>query len=116
MITEDYCSYEVAKLLKKKGFDEPVTELNRLLFKDGEKPVLKITHQKAMKWLRETYGIFISIKPYDSYYEDKYEFSIYKKQNTVIFEWEVLDIEDSLFDGYENTVEVALKFTLENLI
>lgn len=23
MITEDYCSYEVAKLLKEKGFDEP---------------------------------------------------------------------------------------------
>ena len=25
MITEDYCSYEVAKLLKEKGFDEPTT-------------------------------------------------------------------------------------------
>ena len=23
MITEDYCSYEVAKLLKEKGFNEP---------------------------------------------------------------------------------------------
>ena len=50
MINEAYCSYEVAKLLKEKGFNEPVTELNRLLFKDGEKPVLKVTHQKAMKW------------------------------------------------------------------
>ena len=116
MITEDFVSFEVAKLLQEKGFKEPVSGLNKLLCKEGEKPVLKITHQKAMKWLRETYGIFISIKPYDSYYEDKYEFSIYKKQNTVIFEWEVLDIEDSLFDGYENTVEAALKYSLKNLI
>jgi hypothetical protein len=70
----------------------------------------------ASKWLRESYGIFIGIKPYNSYYEDKYEFSIYKKQNTVIFDWEVLDIEDSLFEGYENTVEAAIKYCLENLI
>ena len=24
MITEDYCSYEVSKLLKEKGFNEPI--------------------------------------------------------------------------------------------
>lgn len=116
MIKEAYCSFEVAKLLKEKGFNEPVTELNKLLFKEGEKPILKITHQKAMKWLREVHGIFILIKPYDSYYDDKYEFSIYKKQNTVIFEWELLEIENSLYEGYEETVEAALKYSLENLI
>lgn len=53
MINEDYCSYELAKLLKEKGFNEPCTELNKLCLRDGEKPVLKVTHQKAMKWLRE---------------------------------------------------------------
>ena len=36
MITEDYCSNEVAKLLREKGFKEPVTELNRLLFEEGK--------------------------------------------------------------------------------
>ena len=61
MITEDYCSYEVSKLLKEKGFNEPCTELNKLCLRDGEKPVLKVTHQKAMKWLREVHGIFIAI-------------------------------------------------------
>lgn len=60
MITEDYCSNEVAELLREKGFKEPVTELNRLLFKEGEKPVLKITLQKAMKWLRLVHDIMIS--------------------------------------------------------
>lgn len=53
MIKEAYVSYEVAKLLKEKGFDEPVTELNRLLFNEDKKPVLKITHQKAMAWLMD---------------------------------------------------------------
>lgn len=28
MITEDYCSYEVAKLLKEKGLAIPITEEN----------------------------------------------------------------------------------------
>lgn len=132
MAQEDYCSYEVAKLLKEKGFDVPClahwfigtdrnfsisnTPQNWNEIKTDLDWLSCPTHQMTMKWLRETYGIFISIKPYDSYYEDKYEFSIYKKQNTVIFEWEVLDIEDSLFDGYENTVEVAIKYCLKNLI
>jgi hypothetical protein len=133
MLTEDFCSYEIAKLLKEKGFDEPCN--GRCSCKEGNVIIenypisnesLKYhpsidgismpTHQMACKWLRESYGIFIGIKPYNSYYEDKYEFSIYKKQNTVIFDWEVLDIEDSLFEGYENTVEAAIKYCLENLI
>ena len=53
MITEDYCSEELSKLLQEKGFQEPCTGLNKLLCKEGEKPLLLITHQKAMKWLRE---------------------------------------------------------------
>lgn len=112
MITEDYCSFEVAKLLKEKGFNEPVTELNKLLFKEGEKPVLKITHQKAMKWLREQdiECVVIPIwntlgKQYRSYvlsdlgdrYKDNY---------------------DSYSDNmsYEEAVEAAIKYCLENLI
>ena len=61
MIKEAYCSFEVAKLLKDKGFDEPCTELNKLCLRDGEKPVLKVTHQKAMKWLRQEKNIIINV-------------------------------------------------------
>ena len=61
MIQEAYCSSEVAKLLKEKGFNEPVTELNKLVFQDAERPILKVTHQKAMAWLREKHNIHISV-------------------------------------------------------
>lgn len=53
MAKEAYCSDDVCKLLKEKGFREPCTALNQLVIKDGEKPFMKITHQKAMAWLRE---------------------------------------------------------------
>lgn len=61
MIIEDYVSFEIAELLKEKRFIEPVTELNRILFKEGKKPILKITVQKAMKWLREVHKIYIDV-------------------------------------------------------
>lgn len=114
MITEDYVSYEVAKLLKEKGFNEPVTELNRLLCKEGEKPVLRITHQMAMKWLREEKNIFIVIEPhaYD-YVNEKnksYSCSLWIGDNY----YEYLESRD--YPSYEEAVEAALKYSLENLI
>lgn len=114
-ITEDYCSFEVAKLLKEKGFNEPVTELNKLLIKEGEKPVLKITHQKAMKWLREVHKVLIVIDAYHADhwegYIDSFEISIYSHASTIIVPNEIAHHTD-----YEQAVEAALKFTLENLI
>ena len=134
-ITEDYCSFEVAKLLKEKGFDESTSmvymsygdlcklsrydSIRNSNYNDITKNYFEYTaptHQMAIAWLRETHGIFILIKPCDSYFDEEYEFSIYKKQNTVIFEWELLEIENSLYKGYEETVEAALKYVLENLI
>ena len=116
MIAEDYCSYEVAKLLKEKGFNEPVTELNRLLCKEGEKPVLRITHQKAMKWLREEYEIDIipiirhSLKyTQESPFRD-YACRVYDCDGNIVLsatKW---------YSRYENAVEAALKYCLENLI
>lgn len=74
MIKEDYVSFETAKLLKDKGFDEYVT---RSYFEnDGiyapcdpsevkRKDVIAIpTLQMAMKWLREMYELYIVIRPY----------------------------------------------------
>lgn len=110
MINEDYCSFEVAKLLKEKGFNEPVTELNKLLIKEGEKPVLKITHQKAMKWLRETRDIVISIFPTietDMIVREDYNYAIYKNK-TVVYQ--------SCSTSYEEACEAAIRCCLENLI
>ena len=107
-ITEDYVSFEIAKLLKEKGFNEPVTELNRLLCKEGEKPVLRITHQKAMKWLRESHNLQIQITPITSRHKD-WTFGI-------DIDFSPLTIDLLCFPTYEEAVEAALKYSLENLI
>ena len=71
-ITEDYVSFETAKLLKEKGFDEPCwnyyydSKLEHYFrpVKNNEWPLNRVsapTHQMVLKWLREVHGIFISI-------------------------------------------------------
>lgn len=89
MINEDYVSFEVAKLLKEKGFDEPchkIYEENGVRFSNGdylrnsesdgciftEGPcedntrtfVTAPSYGHVMKWLREVHNIFISIDIY----------------------------------------------------
>ena len=80
MITEDYCSYGIAKLLKEKGFnepcraywdDQPKLDMHTLFFsvepiKNSEQIANNTscpTHQMAMKWLREIHNICITIYP-----------------------------------------------------
>ena len=72
MITEDYISFEPAKLLKEKGFDEkcrtyykvfPESRIaaiyhsseNRGVSEDDPNEILCPTLQMAMKWLREAH-------------------------------------------------------------
>lgn len=74
MIKEAYCSSEVAKLLKEKGFDECTSEFymgvkikyarNGEGFKPSELPNIyypHITHQMACAWLREVHNLFILV-------------------------------------------------------
>lgn len=75
MITEDYVSFEVAKLLKEKGFDEKCRALYTVWFDEVEGPkedkaenwniepryFSAPTLQMAMKWLREVHKITIDI-------------------------------------------------------
>lgn len=107
MITEDYCSFEVAKLLKEKGFDYQGFD-----YIDFEGEVIRQdrpTHQMAMKWLRETYRIDIVIEISDPSVKDrKYYCMIWDKNNDSY----ILD----LFDSYKEAVDAALKYVLENLI
>lgn len=120
MITEDYVSYEVAKLLKEKGFDiecntayynGSLIDYTLYGFCDGEL-IDCPTHQMAMKWLREVHNIYIDISPTYS-----------EVEKTIHFIWQVFDsnyndISDcEIFYGkYEQAVEAALKYSLENLI
>ena len=77
MIKEAYCSFEVSKMLKEKGFDEPCRAYwddqpvlsSRTLFwtieshKHYNREVSAPTHQMAMAWLREIHHIIFVFKP-----------------------------------------------------
>ena len=123
-ITEDYCSYEVAKLLKEKGFDEKTLsyyEDNVLCHGDwyewNRSPLGHIaapTHQMAMKWLREEKNIFIVIEPhaYDYVNEKNKSYSCSLWVGDNYYEY----LESRAYPSYEEAVEAALKYCLENVI
>lgn len=123
MIQEAYCSFEVSKLLDEKGFDEPchlhyhyVKEFDRY-FQTEEKIDISFkkfyypcpTHQMAVAWLRQKYDISIevSVLKYNCWV-----YTIYK-----IFSNKVEELyNDGEFKSYEDAIEAALKYSLENLI
>ena len=121
MITEDYCSYEVAKLLKEKGFDtfKPYGWDEKLFdkehprnfslgFDSKEHWISCPTHQMAMKWLREEYGISIEISALNRY---RWVYTIYR-----LFEERVVEVcNDGTYVSYEDAIDDALKYCLENL-
>lgn len=121
MITEDYVSYEVAKLLKERGFDEPIQYFYKFDSKElyrgtvftntqiGDKFYNAPTHQMAMKWLREIYGIDIVIEISDPSVKDRKYYCIIWDDNNNSY---ILD----LFNSYEDAVEAVLKYVLENLL
>ena len=121
MITEDYVSYEVAKLLKEKGFDEKTLsyyEDNVLCHGDwfewNRSPLGHIaapTLQLAMKWLREEKRISIIIE-FDL---TKRGYCPYVHQLDYDMDW-VVKWRVNTPMKYEKAVEVALKYSLENLI
>lgn len=155
MITEDYVSFEVAKLLKEKGFKEStqlvwyehlpspnavynseIGKPKRDYFyweKDGERnspwtnnsPVPSYingevyscpTHQMAMKWLRKVHNIFITIIPQEiKIGVDAICYGIYRITEDVYTPLHNGKV-DNLVDSYEEAVETALKYSLENLI
>ena len=124
MITEDYVSFETAKLLKEKGYWNIATMLykengdivnyNVPLNNKGFSSTLGVfyeapTLQMAMKWLREVYKIHIVIYPYGDYSCDNYQFDVYKDNNLVVSK-------DDGYMTYEQACEAAIKYCLENLI
>ena len=122
MITEDYVSFETAKLLKKNGFNWEVHRsylVNDNVFIPGDindvplrKDAIRIpTLQMAMKWLREVHKLVpIILAGGDSYWfridkanEDNWKNTIYRE-----------DVKS--FPTYEEACEASIKYCLENLI
>ena len=113
---EAYCSYEVSKLLKEKGFNEKChssywgnsdnvdyTDIP-LNYNDNNSSCSRPTHQMAMAWLRK--------KGYHIYTFNLDPFWIYEIQS-LTKDWTFS------FGGFENhdaAIEAAIKYCLENLI
>ena len=122
-ITEDYVSFEIAKLLKEKGFNEPTIGI---YYKDGTFeyfslnkwnskfiiPISAPTLQMAMKWLREVHNLHITIKPYITTEGIMYVLEIYKLKSD---RFTLLNSKAG-FEKSEEACEAAIKYCLENLI
>lgn len=118
---EDYVSFEIAKLLKEKGFDVCTKSFykktDQLLHHNtcalayfGNSTTLPApTLQMAMKWLREKYklNIIISVDDLDWFYSiiDYTHKGDVKMLNDL-----------AGFNSYESACESAIKYCLTNLI
>lgn len=117
MIKEAYCSFEVAKLLKEKGFNEKCTRwyvanepqegIVEKGFGENQFYINAPTHQTAMAWLRQEKNIIVNVwyngVDWDAEYYNNEDENFYL-------------ITDSSCNSYEESVEVALKYVIENLI
>ena len=127
MIEERYCSFEIAKLLREKGFTYDgrlwydkygiITYVNTFLLDASP----YVTHQMACDWLM-TKGIYICPK-YCCFQGSK-------KNDKPYFKWEptILSLSSSFplypqpldrcehFDTFGEAVDFSIKYSLENLI
>lgn len=119
MLTEDYVSFETAKLLKEKGFNCDEISCIRV-FKghtykiqgtviDADEDVTIPTIQLAMKWLREIHQLHIGILVAYNYFPRRYRYHIMHTENVETYS-------QNDFDTYEQACEEAIKYCLENLI
>ena len=128
MITEDYVSFEIAKLLKEKGFNEGC---NSYFISDDEIALISVrrdfndygvylsapTLQMAMKWLREVHkiGIFPSTYTFTVGYGAE-EHHPYGTAIINLVTYELITNDIMPRNSYEQAAEAAIKYCLENLI
>ena len=125
MITEDYVSFETAKLLKEKGFDEPCCRnvsrgfISDILVKEAsEEPSYpQPTIAMAMKWLRESHKIHICVEIGFDVDNKQYYFFVPSvcRFSDKSGEYET-PFGEKEFETYEESCESAIKYCLENLI
>lgn len=140
MITEDYVSFETAKLLKAKGFNEYCEKSysleGKLYSNFPDNCILAPTLQMAMKWLRDVHNIDINIKAECGMLGIK----VYTPSILTYTRMDKLHAEDNMtrwrmheyffryqndtgvipairyFDTYEEAANAAIKYCLEKLI
>ena len=131
MISEDYVSFETAKLLKEKGFDARCPMIytvdGEMLYTDVKHhnmyavtnkqleyymDIIAPTQAMAMKWLRKNHQIFI--RPNISFlYPIKWYSEIFCYGDNLKTQQ---DIKTEYYDSPEEACEAAIKYCLENLI
>jgi len=125
MITEDYVSFETAKLLKEKGFDEKGVKVwydesgemyydrheikHQIKIENHEKFFQCPTLQMAMKWLREVHKTEIRVI-YDN--DRLCWYGAFNPMN----ESQILLGSGRKCKSYEEAAEDAMKYCLEKLI
>lgn len=130
---EAYVSFEVAKLLKEKGFDGlcyGIWHIYNEVFELHYEPLdysnlrdemlLAPTQQMAMRWLREEYNILVTVQPCEvGAGVDDYTYIIYEIQPEdyhfkFIAQGRVQPVAYTM--DYEGTLEEGIKHALINLI
>lgn len=133
MIKERYCSYEVAMLLKEKGFDELCENIyfdkglmdfvpdmfdDERWIKNSDFPNSYLvdatapTHQMAIDWLGDIYDLYIIVYPYKRGNSKGWCCYIYKTYNLLGQEKYINETCNSCYEA----IEAALKYALKNLI
>ena len=123
MIKEDHVSFEIAKLLKERGFDEIcraaytndgkfITHHNYYSqYKDG---CIAPTLQMTMKWLRKEYNILLFPLPAQENGKLVYLVEVWTwNEEEGIYECAYAPMPRK---EPEQAIEVAIKYSLENLI
>jgi hypothetical protein len=128
-IQDDYCSFEVSKLLKEKGFDifcdygyqddKSLLRRNGNLAQNGwyNRP----THALAIKWIRENFGVYIHLEscPDSKWFyviEDISEKGYIRNDGSKRQMPRMLSLSEKEFNSPEEAIEAALLYTLQNLI
>lgn len=126
MIEEAYVSFETAKMLKEKNFD---LKANHIYRENGKYCCLTESvyynsivskneytapsQSIVMRWLREVFHLYIITNLIIDFGGKLYwDYSI----DTVVNTDRVSSISTDIFDSYEEAVEAAIKYCLENLI
>jgi len=132
MVTEDYVSFETAKLLKDKGFPQELGEegcINTIPYytqsgglvtcdintirqrycPEAAAPTLQI----AMKWLRKNYDLYVVTRK--DFFNKTFTARIYDGRRENVFDKENY-IALVGYETYEKASEAAIKYCLENLI
>lgn len=117
-ITEDYVSFETAKLLKEKGFVKFTYAgfthdgVGLCGYVGANSDIMRPTLQMAMKWLREDKGIAVvpilsSVLDNEKFLWD-IEITVAKTNESYLQGW--------IYEHYEKACEAAIKYCLENLV